>query len=261
MILKVDKIRFAYGSSEVLHDVCFEVQQGNILGIVGPNGSGKTTLLKCLNRALKPQAGAVLVGDGDVSRMPRKQIAREMGVVPQDSSVSFPFTVLEIVLMGRAPHLRFLSGESAEDLRIVRQAMARAGVDHLADRRINEISGGQRQLVFIARALAQAPRLLLLDEPTLHLDINHQLEILELLTDLAHREQITTVWVSHDLNSAARYSDSLLLLHRSTVIAAGDPDTVLTRENIREAYGVDVEINLTESGFLHIMPVRKACAP
>jgi len=257
MILKVENVSFAYDSTDVLQDVCFDVRKGDILGIVGPNGSGKTTLLKCLNRVLKPKSGAVLVGIQNIGRMRRKQIAREMGVVPQDSSVNFPFTVLEIVLMGRTPHLKLLSGESAEDLRIVRQAMARAGVDHLADRRINEISGGQRQLVFIARALAQAPRVLLLDEPTLHLDINHQLEILELLKDLAHREKITTVWVSHDLNLAARYSDGLILLHRGIIIASGSPQSVLTRENIREAYGVEVEINLTDSGFPYIVPLPK----
>lgn len=243
MKLKVNGICFSYGSVRALDDVSFEVNGGEVIGIIGPNGSGKTTLLRCINRALDPERGTIFIDETDILELNRKEIAKEIGVVPQNSIIHFPFTVLDIVLMGRTPHLGRLNGESTKDLRIARNAMKITNTLHLAERSIDEISGGEKQRIIIARALTQEPRILLLDEPTLHLDINHQLEIMELVDELARKKGIIVVLVSHDLNLAGRYCDRLVLLNGGSISSIGEPEEVLTKRNINDVYNIEVEIS------------------
>ena len=178
-----------------------------------------------------------------ISEMTRREIATEMGVVPQNSGVNFPFTALEIVLMGRGPSLHRFQAEGEKDLEIARKAMEATDVIEFAGRSMTELSGGEKQRVIIARALAQQPKILLLDEPTLHLDVNHQIEILELVRDLVKSQMLTAVIVSHDLNLAARYCDKLILLEKGQVIAAGQVQHVLTRENMARVFRIEAAID------------------
>lgn len=242
MRLEIKNINFCYDSIKALENVTFNVDNGEILGIIGPNGSGKTTLLRCINGVLQPKIGTVLIDREDISNLGRKEIAKKIGVVPQNTSIAFPFTVLDIVLMGREPHLGRFDRETKEDLEIAENAMRLTNTQHLAERLIDEISGGEKQRVVIARALTQEPEILLLDEPTLHLDINHQLEILELVRMLAKEKGLTVISVFHDLNLAARFCDNLILLDSGKIISIGSPNMVLTSENIRKVYRVNVEV-------------------
>lgn len=229
-------------SRKVLNDISFELEEGEVLGIIGPNGSGKTTLLRCINMNLEPESGTILIDGRNILELDRREIARHIGVVPQSAATDFPFTVLSVVLMGRTPWLDRFSGESSRDIEIARNAMEITGTLHLAARSIDELSGGERQRVIIARALAQQPGILLLDEPTLHLDIKHKLGILELVRRLSREKGLMVILVSHDLDLAARYSDRLLLLNNGTIFSTGPPGDVITAENIREVYGVSAEI-------------------
>lgn len=231
-----------YGSIQALEDISFEVNEGDFFGIIGPNGSGKTTLLRCITKVLRPKVGAVLLDENSVSDMDREKIAKNIGVVPQNSPLTFPFTVLDIVLMGRTPHFGRFARETKKDLKIAKKAMKLTNVAHFADRTINELSGGESQRVIIAKALTQEPKVLLLDEPTLHLDINHQLEILKLIRGLNEREKLTVIAVFHDLNLAARFCDKLLLLNSGKIHSIGSVEDVLTPKNIKIVYQVDVQI-------------------
>jgi iron complex transport system ATP-binding protein len=238
MRLRVQGIEFCYDSVPVLKDAGFEAVEGEIVAVLGPNGSGKTTLLRCMNRALTPTKGTVLVEEKDLASLSRKEVAQEMAVVPQNCVITFPFTAMEIVLMGRNPSLDRFKRETKADLEIVHQAMQATGVTGLADRHMNQLSGGERQRVVIARALAQKPKILLLDEPTLHLDVNHQMDIMDLVRDLARRERLTVIMVSHDLNLAARYCDKAILLDEGKVLAAGTVPEVLTQENVLKVFKI-----------------------
>ena len=256
MQLKVRDISFYYDSFKAVDRVSFEVESGLILGIVGPNGSGKTTLLRCINKALKPEAGTVFLDDVNLILTKQKEIAQKIGVVPQNSISRFPFTVFDIVLMGRFPHLSRFEKETEKDFNIVQRCLKLAGVEQLASRLITEISGGEHQKVIVARALAQEPQVLLLDEPTLHLDINHQLELLELLSILAKKEGLIVVMVSHDLNLAARYSNRIMILKEGKIFRAGLPKEVLTCQCIKEVYGIETEITQgPATGLFNIIPV------
>lgn len=241
MLLKIKNVSFSYESVKALENISFEAKDSEVLGVIGPNGSGKTTLLRCINRMLKPKVGTVLIDEEDISQLDRMEIARKIGVVPQHSTI-FPFTVFDVILMGRFPHVKRLSGESSDDFEVVKNAMELTGTLHLSERLIDELSGGEMQRVIIARALAQEPDVLLLDEPTLHLDINHQLEVLELVRKITKEKKLITILVSHDLNLAARYCDKLLLLNLGKVHSIGSACEVLTPEKIKEVYHVDVEI-------------------
>jgi len=240
--LVIQGISFSYGSSDVLADVTFEANDGEIVGVIGPNGSGKTTLLRCVNRALSPRVGTVLIDGKDYAELTRREIAGNIGVVPQNSVVSFPFTVLDIVMMGRTPAMERFERESEKDLEIVRKAMEMTNVVALADRTMDQVSGGEKQRVVIARALAQRPKILLLDEPTLHLDVSHQLEILDLIRNLARSKRLTVIIVSHDLNLAARYCDKLILMNSGKIEASGKVTEVLTEENIESVFRVKAAV-------------------
>lgn len=258
MKLSVDGVCFSYGSKDVLSDIDLETRDGEIIGILGPNGSGKTTLLKCLNRSLSPKAGTVLIDDRDFKDMSRREIATHMAVVPQSANVNFPFTALDIVLMGRTPELKRFESESKRDLEIVQEAMELTNIEHLANRPMDQLSGGERQRVIIARALAQKPKILLLDEPTLHLDVNHQLDILDLITGLARKERLIVVFVTHDLALAARYCDKLILMQRGKIVAAGDVMDALTPANLRRVFGIEASVYFDERIGAHSVAIIRS---
>ncbi|MBA3066621.1 ABC transporter ATP-binding protein [bacterium] len=256
MKLKVLNLSFSYDTMPALEEISFEAEAGEILGVIGPNGSGKTTLLKCINMKLKPLTGTVLADDKNISKLPRREIAKYIGVVPQISSISFPFTVFEVVLMGRYSYQKRFRQTKEKEASIVRRCLEITGVKDLSARFITEISGGEYQRVIIARALAQEPKALLLDEPTLHLDINHQIEILDLIFNLAKKKKLAVVMVLHDLNLAARYSDRIIALNKGRIFDSGTPEKVISMENINKIYGIDVEINRNNKGsHLNIIPL------
>ncbi|MDD4334184.1 MAG: heme ABC transporter ATP-binding protein [Desulfotomaculaceae bacterium] len=240
MILKINDIECSYGTVKVLNGLTFSVGSGSFTGIIGPNGSGKSTLLKSLSRVLKPVKGTVLLDGRALYRMDPQEVAQKMAVVPQETAVNFSFTVKDIVIMGRSPHLGRFQSEGEKDFATARQAMALTDTLHLADRLITAVSGGERQRVIIAKALTQEPEIILLDEPTSHLDINHQIEILSLLQRLNRENNLTIISVFHDLNLAAQYCDSLILMNKGTVFTVGEPAEVLTAGNIKEVYGAVV---------------------
>ncbi|HIE26326.1 TPA: ABC transporter ATP-binding protein [Candidatus Poribacteria bacterium] len=213
-VIEVYDLSYKYNldRSLVLNRINFDVRQGEILGIVGPNGSGKSTLLKLLSGVLKPVEGRILLLGRPLARLNHKSIAKIIAVVPQNTVISFPFTVREIVLMGRSPHLGLLQIERDKDFKISERAMMYTNSLEFADRKIDELSGGERQRVIIARALAQEPQIILLDEPTVHLDLKHQIEIFDLIKQLNIENLMTVVVVSHDLNLAGEYCDRFILL-------------------------------------------------
>lgn len=234
---------FRYGRPWVLEGCSLDVREGEILGIIGPNGSGKTSLLKLMAGLLRPHNGRVSLHGSDVAARSPLEMARLVAMVPQESQVLFPFTVGELVLMGRFVHQQGWGWESADDLRIARHAMRIMEVDHLAGRTFQALSGGERHRAVIARALAQQTPILLLDEPTAFLDLKHQIEIFGILKALNRERQVTVVLVSHDLNLAGQYCDRLLLLHAGKPYRTGPPKDVLTVEHLRVAYGCDVLID------------------
>ncbi|MEM3881652.1 MAG: ABC transporter ATP-binding protein, partial [Candidatus Bathyarchaeia archaeon] len=239
VVLNVDGIECRYGSVKVLENVSFSVKEGDFVGILGPNGSGKTTLLKSISRTLKPYRGTILLNEADIYSLKSVDVARQLAVVPQDSSIGFNFAALDVVLMGRNPHLSRFQMESSKDLAIAKKAMLLTNTWQFAERPINELSGGERQRVIIARALAQEPKILLLDEPLTHLDIINQLEIMDLVKSLCVNEKLIVLAVFHDLNLAARYCTSAIMLKKGKIFAAGSLDEVLTSENIKSVFDVD----------------------
>jgi len=254
--LDVNGVECRYGSIKILENVSLSMKEGDLVGVLGPNGSGKTTLLRSVSRTLKPHKGVILLNEKDIYSLKSIDVAKQMGVVLQDNTISFTFTALEVVLMGRSPHLSRFQMETANDMAIARKAMDLTNTWHLAARPINELSGGERQRVIIARALAQEPKVLLLDEPLTHLDIVNQLEIMDLVKSLCAKEGIIVMAVVHDLNLAARYCNYALLLKNGKVFAAGSLDKVLTNENIKSVFKVDamVKKNVVTNS-LYVIPL------
>ncbi|NMB40680.1 MAG: ATP-binding cassette domain-containing protein [Firmicutes bacterium] len=206
------------------------------MALIGPNGAGKSTLLRCISRLLRPARGTVCLDDRDLHKIPLQETATLMSVVPQDTAVDFDFSVEEIVAMGRYPYLGRFQKESRKDKEIIRKAMKTTGVANLAGKAVSNLSGGERQRVIIARALAQEPELLLLDEPTANLDINYQVEFMELIQKLNREKGITVIAAIHDLNLASQFFDTFLLLADKKILSIGKPEEVLTEENIYKAY-------------------------
>jgi len=261
--LEVRGLNFSFGKIKVLKDIAFEVREGEFIGLMGPNGSGKTTLLRCLTRYLPAEAKALLVDMKPLHTMTDRELARMFAVVPQSTSTDFPFTAYDVVMMGRIPHMSGRMGrESPKDEDVVRSAFERTGSWHLAARRFSELSGGERQRVIIARALAQEPKALLLDEPTVYLDISGQFEMMDLIRQLNKDAGITIIAVLHDINLAARYSDRIALLSEGRLEAFGPPDEVLTQETIQSVYGIDVAVRKDPfSHAVYVMPsVRRVVA-
>jgi len=238
-MLKVNDLSFSYRERPVLQQIDLDIRKGERIGILGPNGCGKTTLLKLMNRNLHPDSGKVMMNDIDLEEVSKREIARHIAVVPQSNEIRFAFSVRDIVMMGRMPFMGQFQGESSEDARIVDEAMKKTSVTEFADRLINTMSGGERQRVIIARAIAQKPEIILLDEPNLHLDICYQFEVLDLVKKLSDEEDLTVVIVSHDLPMVVKYCDRIVLIHDHKVFAIGTPEEVLTRENMRIVFNIN----------------------
>jgi iron complex transport system ATP-binding protein len=255
--LSVSEVSAAYGPATVLHDVTFQLSGGEMLAIVGPNGAGKSTLLKVAGGSLQPSRGTVELLERPLGGYERRQLARLVATVAQENQVTFSFTVLEIVLMGRAPHLGSFHLETRKDLAAAHAAMQRFELLPLAHRPINALSGGERKRVFLARALAQEPQVMLLDEPTAFLDLRHVADILAEFRKLCREKTMAVVATMHDLNAAALYADRVLLLDKGTLVACGAPDEVLTTENLEQIYRLKVHISRNPvSGTLAIFPTR-----
>ncbi len=236
--LELADVSLGYGSRQVVRQLSFRVMPGEMLGLIGPNGCGKTSIIKAMCRVI-PHTGAIFLDGKEISAMPRKELARLLGVVPQNPSLPETFTVFEVVLMGRNPHLGLLRYESRKDLDVAWWAMVETATDALAERRMGELSGGERQRVTVARVLAQEPEAVLLDEPTANLDISHQVEILGLIRDLCRQKSLAVLVALHDLNLAAQYCDRLLLISNGQLHAEGTPWQVITPENIKGVYGTE----------------------
>lgn len=268
-MLRAADVWFGYDpAAPVVRGVSLDVPPGGFLGILGPNGSGKTTLLRLLAGTRRPSRGHVTLDGTDLSRVPRATIARRMAVVPQETHLAFDYTVLEVVLMGRYPHLRAFEIEGPEDVAIATQSLETTGTRDLQDRLFSTLSGGEKQRVVIAAALAQIGRptgagmsnaVLLLDEPTAALDLAYQLEVAALLRELQERLPIAIVVSTHDLNFAASLCRTIVLLKRGEVLASGTIDDVITPAGIRALYGVDAEVERRSStGHLIVVPVARA---
>ncbi|MDY6910807.1 MAG: ABC transporter ATP-binding protein [Chloroflexota bacterium] len=252
MRLELEGIRFGYNSVDILQDVCLTVEKGQVLSLVGPNGSGKTTLLKCINKILKPKRGTLLLEENDIARMGLKELAREIGYVPQSAPVTLPLTVFDTVLLGRKPYVNWRTGE--RDKEITFRMIELMELEHLAFRMFNELSGGEKQRVLMARAFAQEPQVLLLDEPTSNLDLRHQFDVLDLVIDMVKERELSAVMAIHDLNLASRFSDRIVMLKDGEIYAVGTSKKVLNAENIRVVYGVEAVIH-KDSGRPYIIPL------
>ncbi len=240
-MLTVEQLDAGYGDTLALRDVTLAVGAGDFLGVLGPNGCGKTTLLRALRGTLRPRRGHVKLEGRDLRATDTRALARTMAYLPQDMSIDLDFTVRELALMGRSPHVSRFARESAADRRVAERSMELANVLHLADRPVTALSGGERQRALIAMCLAQEPKILLLDEPTNHLDLAHQLSILDLIARL-NRDGLAVVAVFHDLNLAAEYCGRLVLMESGRVVEMGTPAEVITEEAILQVYGVHVTV-------------------
>jgi iron complex transport system ATP-binding protein len=237
--LEMRNVTLGYNHQPVLRDITLKAAPGEMVGLIGPNGSGKSTIIKALSRVIQPDSGKIAVNGRDINKIPRRELACMIGVVPQMPLLPSAFTAFEIVLMGRNPHLGLFQSEDRRDWALVWQAMKKTGTDSLARRHINELSGGEIQCVLIARVLVQETEAILLDEPTANLDIGRQVEILDLIKRLCTENNLTVMAAIHDLNLAAQYCDRLLLIKDRHIHAEGTPPEVITERNIREVYGAE----------------------
>jgi iron complex transport system ATP-binding protein len=240
--LHVDGVSFAYSDSPILHNIGVSIGAGEMVGLLGPNGSGKTTLIKLASGILRPGEGDIWLNGSRLATLKRRTIARSIAVMPQQFHVPFAFTVGEVVMLGRVPFIRPLSGETRADRQAAAAALTQVGITDLEHRRFDELSGGERQKVVLAMALAQQPQVLLLDEPTVHLDIAHQVEILRLVRGLNRERGLTVLAAMHDLNLAALYFDRLVLLKDGNVMADGTPEDVITEETVGEVFAAPVTV-------------------
>ncbi len=242
MVLKVDKLSFGYGKRIVLNGVELELKAKEILALLGPNGCGKTTLLKCINRILRPYRGVVYIEGRNYFQMNEKEIAKSVGYVPQDHKPPFPYRVLDFVLLGRSPYLGIFSSPSDEDRKVAIESLKVVGIDHFADRAYTELSGGERQLVLLARALATESKILLLDEPTAHLDFRNTHRVLATIRKIVKDRGLSAVMTLHDPNLAYRYADRIALISNARILKIGTPEEIMTKELLTEVYGIEVTI-------------------
>ncbi len=242
-LLKTNNLSGGYYKEAIIKDISLEIKKGDFIGIIGPNGSGKTTLLRLMSRVIVAQEGNVALDGRDIAGMNLKEFCQKVAFVAQDTIINFSFSVLEIVLMGRIPHLKRLQQQTKQDIQIAQGSMMMTDILYLKEKRIDELSSGERQRVFIARALTQEPILLFLDEPTSHLDIGHQIQVLDLLKRLNRQNKLTIVMVMHDLNLASEYCNRIVLLNEGRVFKEGSPQEVLTYKNIETVYKTVVVVN------------------
>jgi len=236
-MLRVENLSWSTQNIPILQDINLEVSAGEFVGVIGPNGSGKSSLLRCIYRVLKPDTGRITFNGTNIWHLSPRELSKQMAVVLQETATEFDFTVAEVVAMGRFPHQGLFERESQQDQEIIHNALAQVRLDTVYDRNFSSLSGGEKQLVLVARAIAQQPQLLILDEPTNHLDIRYQLELMELVKELG----VTTIAALHDLNLAATYCDRLYVLNQGRVIKQGHPTEVLSPDLIHSVYQVGAE--------------------
>ncbi|MBT7476085.1 MAG: ABC transporter ATP-binding protein [Nitrospina sp.] len=253
-LMKLENISFAYETLPVLKDISLSTREQDFIGLIGPNGSGKSTLLKIMGAILKPDSGSVQFKESSLPKINKKLFAQSVSWIPQDHPMVFPFKVSEIVLMGRHPYLSPLSFESEEDFEISRRAMETTMTSQFADRYFNEISGGEKQRVMIASALAQDPEMMLLDEPTAALDLKYQIQILSILKSLNARHKMTLVMAMHDLNLASSFCNRLILLDEGQIVRDGTPEQVLKKDILEQVYGIEVDLG-SHDGSIRVHPV------
>ena len=254
MELKINKLNFSYSHEKiVLKDISFAVEQGEFLGVLGTNGTGKTTLLKCINNILEPTVGGIYFGKEDITKLKQNEIAKIIAYVPQYANNLSPVTVIDFVMQGRIPYAGF--SFSQLDKQIVLDVLQQFDLENYAFRKVNELSGGERQRVLIARALAQDPKIIILDEPTSSLDLYNHLFILEIIKEMGHKENLAVIMTIHDLNLASMFCDKLLMLKSGKVFAYGKSEDVLTVDNIKAVYNVQTAISIAD-GCKHVRLVR-----
>ena len=249
MVLDISSLSFNFGSKNILADIDLSIKDNGIVGIIGPNGSGKSTLLKCIYRVLKPKTGTIFIDGKNINDYQFKETAKKMAVVAQHNDTHFDFNVLEMVLIGRSPHKKFMERDSAEDIELAYKALEQVNMKDFADRNFSSLSGGEKQRIILARALVQNTDCLILDEPTNHLDIKHQLHFMSLAKDL----KITVISAIHDLNIAAMYCDKIYALKEGQIIASGSVYEVITEEVIKTLYDVEAQIIYDEEKKPHVI--------
>lgn len=258
--VQLEQVSFAYSDGLVLQDIDLSIDEGGMVGLIGPNGSGKTTLLKLISGILRPTQGKIHLDGLSLKQLKRRKVAQRVAMVPQQFHMPFAFRVEEVVMLGRTPFLRMLSDGGGRERDIASQAMEAAGIKHLEQRFFNELSSGECQKVVLAMALAQQPRLMLLDEPTAHLDISHQVEILELVKSL-NEDGLTIISAIHDLNLASLYFQRLVLLREGRIVADGTPTEVLTPDSIQEVFSASVQVEQhPQANVPHIVVLLKGNA-
>jgi iron complex transport system ATP-binding protein len=239
--IKVEGVSFSYGGKETLSDINFEARAGEFIGLIGPNGSGKTTLMRCINGLLRPSKGTIYMEGRSTSGMKIKDIARICANVPADCNEDFSLTVQELVFLGRYPHVNSMWWESRQDETVVAEAIKKFRLEGLINRRLNELSSGEKARALLAKAVVQQPKILLADEPSAHLDLRYQLEVMETLWDLS-RQGVTVLTASHDMNLTSKFCDRVVMLNAGRTVATGRPVDVITAERIRDVYGVEVSV-------------------
>ncbi len=249
MVLDISSLSFNFGSKNILTDIDLSIKDNGIVAIIGPNGSGKSTLLKCIYRVLKPKTGTIFIDGKNINDYQFKETAKKMAVVAQHNDTHFDFNVLEMVLIGRSPHKKFMERDSAEDIELAYKSLEQVNMKDFADRNFSSLSGGEKQRIILARALVQNTDCLILDEPTNHLDIKHQLHFMSLAKDL----KITVISAIHDLNIAAMYCDKIYALKEGQIIASGSVNEVITEEVIKTLYDVEAKIIYDEEKKPHVI--------
>jgi ABC-type cobalamin/Fe3+-siderophores transport system ATPase subunit len=241
-MLSIKSVTVRYGNNEVLQNVSLNVNSGEVVGLIGPNGAGKSTLIRAASGVLQPASGKIFVNNCEISALPTLERARLIGVVPQARNLPSTFTVWETVLLGRTPHLNWLGQTSAKDEERARYAMQRTHISHLANRYIGSLSGGEQQRVLLARALSQGVPILLLDEPTAHLDLQYQLAFLELIRELACEDGIAILLAIHDLNLVSRFANQIALLVKGELQCTGEPEKVMTAQRLSRAFQIPLQV-------------------
>ncbi|WP_125153147.1 ABC transporter ATP-binding protein [Clostridium rectalis] len=253
-IINIRNLNYSYSNKAILKNINISLEKNKFYSIIGPNGSGKTTLLKNILRVVPIKKNSIYIEGDDIVNLSTKDLSKKIASVPQNTMIDFDFTVMDIVLMGRAPYLSRLKNETEEDLIVAKESMVMTSTWHLKDKLVNELSGGERQRVIIARALAQQSKIILLDEPISNLDIQHQVDILDTIKFL--KKDITVIAVLHDLNLAAQYSDELILLKEGKIVSMGEPEKVLNKQTIKNVYHVETYILKNPiTGKPHIIPI------
>ncbi len=254
-MLEIQNLNFRYGATPVLKDINLSATAGEFIAVIGPNGAGKSTLIKIIDRVLHAQEGRIMLNDNSLAEISRKELARIIAYLPQESNFTFSYTVHDVVLMGRFPYQKGVRAYDANDLQVVQDMMILMEIDRFAGRHFNELSGGEKQRVLIASALAQNPRIILLDEPTSALDLHHQITIYQILKKLKQEQDLTVFVVTHDINLAAQFCDRVVLMGEGKIIRDGKPEEVLQFQLLQDTFGVKVYIDINPfTKSLYILP-------